>query len=69
LQSVRDPKRTRVGLDTNTARIVTALRPDRPLADVLADVAPPSKPTPDVVGRAGTELARRLLELGLVVLA
>jgi methylase of polypeptide subunit release factors len=56
----------RVGLDPNTARIVTAIRPDRPLRDVIAGVAADIDADPGAVGPAGAELVRRLLELGLV---
>lgn len=56
----------RVGLDPNAARIVTALRPDRSLGDVFAIVAADIDADVDAVRLAGSELVRRLLQLGLV---
>jgi SAM-dependent methyltransferase len=56
----------RIGLDPNTARIVAALRPDRPLRELLTGVAADIDADADAVLRAGAELLRRLLELGLL---
>jgi SAM-dependent methyltransferase len=57
----------RIGLDTNSARIVTALRPDRALGEIFARVAGDVDAEADAVRRAGDGLVRRLLELGVLV--
>ncbi len=57
----------RVGLDANSARIVTMLRPDRPLSSALTAAATGIATDTDAVRRAGAGLVRRLLELGLLV--
>lgn len=59
--------RFRIGLDANAARIVAALRPDRPLRELLSGVAADIDADNDAVLRAGAGLVRRLLELGLLV--
>jgi Methyltransferase small domain len=56
----------RIGLDANTARIVGALRRDRPLGRVLDEVGDEIDAAPKDVRRAGVGLVRKLLELGVV---
>ena len=57
----------RIGLDTNSARIVTALRPNMPLGEVLDGVADAIGADREAVSRAATELVRKLIELALLV--
>jgi hypothetical protein len=59
--------RFRIGLDANTTRIVGALRPDRTLAELLDEGARRIGAEPDAVRAGGAELARRLVELGVLV--
>ena len=57
----------RAGLDANTTRMVTALGSERPLGELLDEVAAELGVEAGVMRQAGSELVRRLLELGFLV--